>query len=141
MNAYGATMGKDWGSAGPALVRTLLSEALPGLLPDQIKWCVNLLPATTSLENAIRHFSAYVDFDVADRLPEVRRPDSCAALSALPCDAPPTGASHCHVNAESQLGEPRIGDLIPLPGEPAWPVFLSAIERFLSEAPGPAVAF
>jgi hypothetical protein len=88
---------------------------------------------TTSLESALRQFAAHADIDVADLLPKVRAPTlvlhcrHCRQMSfeeALRIATSVPGARL--VNLES-------ANVIPLPGESAWPVFLGAIEGFLSE--------
>ena len=133
VNAYAATMGKDWSRLELGFMRTAIADGLPGLSPEQIKWCVDVLPMTTSLKNALRHFHAHADIDVVDRLPHVR-----AQTLVLNC-------RHCRASLVEQglriaasIPNARLVNLesanaIPLPGEPAWPVFLGAIESFLFE--------
>jgi len=89
---------------------------------------------TTSLENALRYFSVFTDLDVADCLPKVRAP-----TLVLYCQ-------HCRATRIQQaldiaasipnarLVSLESNNLIPLPGEPAWPVFIDAVQAFLSEA-------
>jgi DNA-binding winged helix-turn-helix (wHTH) protein/pimeloyl-ACP methyl ester carboxylesterase len=132
VNAYVATMGNSWNGV-LALIRTLLAGQFPGLSAEQVKWCADLVPMTTSLESALRQFAAHADIDVADLLPKVRAPTlvlhcrHCRQMSfeeALRIATSVPGARL--VNLES-------ANVIPLPGESAWPVFLGAIEGFLSE--------
>lgn len=132
VNAYVATMGKSWDGV-LALVRSLVGDQLPGLSAEQIKWISDLLPLTTSLENALRHFSAHADIDVTARLPEVRAPTlvlHCRHCRPMPFDQALRIANSIPgaslVNLES-------ANIVPLPGEAAWPVFLGTIESFLSE--------
>jgi DNA-binding winged helix-turn-helix (wHTH) protein/pimeloyl-ACP methyl ester carboxylesterase len=132
VNAYVATMGKTWDGVLP-FIRILVSESHPGLSPEQLKWVGELLPRTTSIENAVGHFSAYADIDVVDRLPAVRAPTlvlHCRHCRPMPLEqALRTAASIPNarlVNLES-------ANAIPMPGEPVWPAFLEAIESFLME--------
>jgi DNA-binding winged helix-turn-helix (wHTH) protein/pimeloyl-ACP methyl ester carboxylesterase len=123
----------DWGFGSLAYVRSFLAEILPGLSPEQLKACVDLLPKTTSLETALRHLAAATSVDVAGLLPQVR-----ASTLVLHCrDCRQQNVSRAQGTATS-IPNARLVSLatdndIPLPGEPAWPVFLRALETFLSE--------
>jgi DNA-binding winged helix-turn-helix (wHTH) protein/pimeloyl-ACP methyl ester carboxylesterase len=132
VNAYVSTMGQTWDGV-LHFVRMRVSETYPGLSAEQIRWIVELMPKTTSLENALSHFSAYADIDVVDRLPMVSAP-----TLVLHC-------RHCHsvpleqaLRIAASIPNARLVNLdsanaVPLPGEPAWPAFLAAIESFLTE--------
>jgi pimeloyl-ACP methyl ester carboxylesterase len=130
---YAAIMGTQWGSAAIGLIRSTVADSVPSLSPEQVEWCANLLPMTTSLENALRYFSVFTDFDVAGCLPKVRAPtlvlhcQHCRATrlqQALRISASIPNARL--VNLESD-------NLIPVPGDSAWPVFIDAVQAFLSE--------
>ena len=133
VSSYVDSVGKDWGSVGLTLLRALVAGAFPGLSPDEVERCVNLLPLTTSLKNALRHLSAYGEIDVVDLLPNVRAPTlvlHCRHNRALPLEQSLRLASSI---PNARLLSLDSANAVPLPGEPAWPVFLEAIETFLAE--------
>jgi len=133
VNGYAAIMGKEWGSAVLGLIRTIIAESVPGLSEQQIKWCANLLPVTTSLENALRYFSVFTDVDVTDQLPNVRAPTlvlHCRHCRTMPFQQALRTATSI---PNARLVNLESANLIPLPGESAWPEFIGAIETFLSE--------
>lgn len=132
VNAYVATMGKTWHGV-LAFIRMLVADSHPGLSPEQIEWIVDLLPKTTSLENALVHFSAYADIDVVDWLPMVRAPTlvlHCRHCRPMSLDQALRIAASI---PDARLANLESANAVPLPGEPAWPVFLRAIEVFLTE--------
>ena len=133
VSSYVDSLGTDWGGVGLSLLRALTSGAFPGLSPDEVERCVNLLPLTTSLKNALRHLSAYGEIDVVDLLPNVRAPTlvmHCRHNRALPQEQSLRLASSI---PNARLLSLDSANAVPLPGEPAWPVFLEAIETFLAE--------
>jgi DNA-binding winged helix-turn-helix (wHTH) protein/pimeloyl-ACP methyl ester carboxylesterase len=132
LHTYGAIMGTAWPVILP-IIRTNLADQFPGLTAEQIKWIADLLPKTTSLENAVRYFFDHADIDVTDRLPQVRVP-----TLVLHCrDCRPMFFDQALWIAKSVPGARLVNiespNLIPLPGEAAWPVFLETIEDFLTE--------
>jgi pimeloyl-ACP methyl ester carboxylesterase len=125
-------LGKDWGfSLG--YIRNFLAEILPGLSPEQLKACIDQLPKSTSLETALRHLAASASIDIEDLLPRVRAP-----TLVLHCrDCRLHNVERAQRTAKS-IPNARLVSLatnndMPLPGEPAWPVFLGALETFLSQ--------
>ncbi len=125
-------LGKDWGfSLG--YIRSFLAVILPGLSSEQLDALVELLPKTASFQTALRHVAATASADVADLLPQVRAPT--LVLHCRDCHsgnvelAQATAASIPNARLVSLATE----NAIPLPGEPAWPVFLTTLETFLSE--------
>jgi pimeloyl-ACP methyl ester carboxylesterase len=130
---YAAIMGREWGSAALGLMRSTVADSVPSLSPEQAEWCANLLPKTTSQENALRYFSVFTDFDVAEWLARV-----CAPTLVLHCQHCRAARFQQALRISRSIPNARLvslesDNLIPLPGEPAWPVFLGAIETFLSE--------
>jgi pimeloyl-ACP methyl ester carboxylesterase len=134
VNWYAAIMGKEWASPALGLIRSIVAESVPGLSAEQLQWCANLLPMTTSPENALRYFSACSDTDVTDRLANVRAPTlvlHCRHCRTMPVQQALRIATSI---PNARLISLESDNLVPLPDEPAWPVFLGAIETFLSEA-------
>jgi len=134
VNGYAAIMGKDWGGVALGLIRWILAESAPSLSPEQVEWCANLLPMTTSVENALRYFAVFADIDVTDRLAKV-----CAPTLVLHCRDCRTISLQQGLRIATSIPNARLvslesGNHIPLPGEPAWPAFLGAVETFLSKA-------
>jgi DNA-binding winged helix-turn-helix (wHTH) protein/pimeloyl-ACP methyl ester carboxylesterase len=132
VNAYVAILGKSWDGVLP-FIRTLVSDSHPSLSPEQLKWIVDLVPRTMSIESALRLVCAHADIDVAARLTQVRAPTlvlHCRHCSSMSLEQSLRVAASIPdarlVNIESANGT-------PLPGEPAWPAFLEAIEAFLAE--------
>lgn len=134
MKAYAATMGKDWSNVELGFMRTAITEGLPGLSREQVDWCVNVLSMTTSLENALRYFLAHADIDVSDRLPQVRAPTLVLNCRHCRTSLPQQGHYIATSIPNARLVNLESANVIPLPGEPAWPVFIGAIESFLSES-------
>jgi DNA-binding winged helix-turn-helix (wHTH) protein/pimeloyl-ACP methyl ester carboxylesterase len=140
VSSYVDSVGKDWGSVGLTLLRALVAGAFPGLSPDQVEWCVNQLPLTTSVQNALRHLRAYGETDVVDLLPKVRAPTlvlHCRRNRALPLEHSERLAASI---PNARLLSLDSANAVPLPGEPAWPAFLRAIEAFLAEPQGVAAS-
>jgi DNA-binding winged helix-turn-helix (wHTH) protein/pimeloyl-ACP methyl ester carboxylesterase len=125
-------LGKDWGfSLG--YIRSFLAVMLPGLSSEQLDALVELLPKTASLQTALRHLTATASIDVTGLLPQVRAP-----TLVLYCrDRRSRNVERAQATAASipnaRLVSLATDNAIPLPGEPAWPVFLRTLETFLSE--------
>ena len=134
MTGFVGVLGEDWGGGALAVARTLMLEVLPGLSPEQVDLCLELLTRTTSLENTLRDYAAIPDFDVSDLLPQVRAPT--LVLHCRDCRLMPVEYALRIATAipNARLVSLETANIFPLPGEPAWPVFLGAIETFLAEA-------
>jgi TolB-like protein/pimeloyl-ACP methyl ester carboxylesterase/tetratricopeptide (TPR) repeat protein len=131
VKGYVAFMGNEWGSVALGLIRSIIAESFPGLSPEQVKWCANVLPITTSPETALRYFSVFTDIDVTDRLAKVH-----ARTLVLHCRASRSPPFEHGLRIATSMPNARLVGLesdneMPLPGEPAWPVFLGAIEALL----------
>jgi pimeloyl-ACP methyl ester carboxylesterase len=127
------TITKDWGFASLAYVRNLLAEILPGLSPEQLKVCVDQLPKATSLETALRQFAAAASIDVAGLLPQVRAPTLVLHCRGCRLHSVERAQGIATSIPNARLVSLATDNDMPLPGEPAWPVFLDALETFLSE--------
>jgi DNA-binding winged helix-turn-helix (wHTH) protein/pimeloyl-ACP methyl ester carboxylesterase len=126
-------MSEGWGDEHSAFSRMLATAYLPDASADRIKWMADLQRVGTSPENLVRSRRVFAQIDLVDLLPKV---------------SVPTLVMHCrHDNAQPFEEGRRMATLIPnakfvalesanhvpLPGEPAWPIFLNAIETFLSD--------
>ena len=137
VNSYLATMGENWSSMGLFMIRTQLSDAFPGLSAEQIEKVIDLLPMTTSPKNAQKHLNALAEVDVVEKLANVSAPTlvlhcrNCRAIHFEQVHRIATGIPN------ASLVSLETDNFIPLPGEPAWPFFLGAIENFLLENAAP----
>jgi DNA-binding winged helix-turn-helix (wHTH) protein/pimeloyl-ACP methyl ester carboxylesterase len=136
-NAWGTPfvwmISKDWKHGVLGYSRSFLAEIFPGLSPEQIAACVEWLPEIASLEAALRQLAVAMSVDVAGLLPQVRAPT--LVLHSRGCRLHSVERAH---STASSIPNARLVSLptdndIPLPGEPAWPILLSALETFLSE--------
>jgi pimeloyl-ACP methyl ester carboxylesterase len=123
---------EGWGDEHSAFQRMLGTLFFPTALPAQIKWFVDLVHKSTTIDNAVRIREASDNINVLHLLPKV---------------STPTLVIHCrHDNAAAVDEGRRIAasipnarfvtleseNHVPLPDEPAWPKFLTEIEIFLS---------
>jgi pimeloyl-ACP methyl ester carboxylesterase len=71
---------------------------------------------------------------VSDLLPQVRAPT--LVLHCRDCRLMPVEYARHIATAipNARLVSLETANIFPLPGEPAWPVFLNTIETFLTEA-------
>ncbi|NUZ07250.1 alpha/beta fold hydrolase [Piscinibacter koreensis] len=133
-----------WGSDSDAFRQVFTSQFIPGGTPEQHRWWTDLQRLTASAEVAARTLEAFHAVDVVD------------AARAL---ALPTLVMHARHDARVPFDEGRqlaalirgarfvaleSANHVLLEGEPAWPVFLGELQRFLAEdeanATGAAVA-
>jgi pimeloyl-ACP methyl ester carboxylesterase len=131
---FAGSVTRDWSKLELVLLCTMLVEAFPGLSSEQIDWCVEQTPKTTSLQYALKHISAFADYDIVDLLPEVVAPT--LVLHSRHCRILPLELGHRIAASmpNARLVPCDTANLVPLPGEPAWPAFLGAIETFLSQS-------
>jgi DNA-binding winged helix-turn-helix (wHTH) protein/pimeloyl-ACP methyl ester carboxylesterase len=134
VTGFVGVLGEDWGAGARGVARTLFPEVFPGMSPQQVDLCLDLLTRTTSLENTLRLYAAIPDFDVSDLLPQVRAPT--LVLHCRDCRLMPVEYARHIATAipNARLVSLETANIFPLPGEPAWPVFLNTIETFLTEA-------
>jgi pimeloyl-ACP methyl ester carboxylesterase/DNA-binding CsgD family transcriptional regulator len=136
--ALAAAIRAGWDQPNPAFRRVFTMRFLPEGTPEQMAWYDELQKRTTSAENAARLTQSRSDVDVSELAPLVRAE---------------TLVAHARGDAAIPFSEGRLlATLIPharllpldsvnhllLPGDPAWPVFLSEFRRFTGVAAGPA---
>lgn len=122
-----------WGTDNAAYRHIFSQTFMPEGKPEELAWFDEFQRQTTSAENAVRFQDAFGDIDVRDLLGQVRAP---------------TLVLHARHDARITLAQGR--DLaIGIPGarfvplesrshiilghEPAWPVCMAEIDRFLDE--------
>jgi len=125
-----------WGQDNPAYRQYFTSMFMPEATQDQMNWFNELQRVSASPENAFKITTANARIDVLDRLPLVTTPTLVLH-----------GREDARVNFD---GGRRLAAAIPgarfvplesknhilLENEPAWPVFLSEVRRFLGTAAG-----
>ncbi len=125
-----------WGTSNPAYRHIFSSTFMPDGSADELAWFDEFQRLTTSAENAVRFQDAFGDIDVRHLLAQVRVPtlvlhardDQRISLDqgrALAVGIP--GARFVTLESRNH---------ILLDHEPAWPVFMQEISRFLAEQPG-----
>lgn len=128
-----AILREGFGDQNSTLLRVFSTVFFPGASEQQIKWCANLLRVSTSVENAIMNRNASDSIDVVDLLPKVSVPTlvlHCRHDNAAPFDE---GRRIAASIPNARFVPLESENHVPLPGEPAWPMFLEAIESFLSD--------
>jgi len=137
-----------WGRSDPSYRQIFTSGFIPGASQEQMLWFNDLQRESTSPDNAVRFMEAFDQVNVEDLIGQVHTPalvlharnerrvpfEEGRRLAAMLPDArfvPLEGENH-----------------ILLENEPAWPVFLESVRRFLGviatraaapEGPGPDV--
>jgi len=124
---------QGWAKYNPAFRQVLTSLLLPDATLEEMGWFNDLQQISVSAENAARLQQSSGDFNVLDLLPAI---------------AAPTLVLHCRDDAAMPFEQGRlIASRIPragfvalesrnhilLPRDPAWPVFVSEVRRFLRE--------
>ena len=131
--AFVAIMREGWGDENSALLRIFSSAYLPGASPEQIKWFAHFQRLSSSAETAIRLRNAVDDVDLSDLLPTVSAPTLVLHSrrdNVVPFDE---GRSVAASIPNAKFVSLETENHIPIPGEPAWPILLEAMEGFLSE--------
>jgi pimeloyl-ACP methyl ester carboxylesterase/DNA-binding SARP family transcriptional activator len=124
---------QGWAKYNPAFRQVLTSLLLPDATLEEMGWFNDLQRISVSAENAARLQQTSGDVNVLDLLPAI---------------AAPTLVLHCRDDAAMPFEQGRlIASRIPragfvalescnhilLPRDPAWPVFVSEVRRFLRE--------
>jgi DNA-binding winged helix-turn-helix (wHTH) protein/pimeloyl-ACP methyl ester carboxylesterase len=133
LRAFLTLMREGWGDEHSAFHKMLSVALLPNASAEQIKWMADLQRVASSPENAVKLRSVYDEVDLVDLLPKISVPTlvmHCRYDNAVPFDEGRRIATQIP-NAKFVALESE--NHVPQPGEPAWPIFLEAIERFLSE--------
>jgi DNA-binding winged helix-turn-helix (wHTH) protein/pimeloyl-ACP methyl ester carboxylesterase len=130
--AYLTLIRHGWGYPHSAFMQAFSSLYLPDGTSEQIKWFSELQRVTTSPENAIRIRKACDEIDIVDLLAKVRAPTLVTHSrndNVVPFDHGRKIASA--ISGARFLGLQSSNHAI-LPGELAWPTFMTEIEQFLS---------
>lgn len=124
-----------WRHDDPTFRQVFASQFLPG--GDRSLWDAfnDLQRATTSTENVVRFLDVFAHLDVSALAPHVR----CPTLILHARDDLRVPRSQAQELAAlipgSELRFLESGNHILMAGEPAWPVFLAEVDRFLAVRP------
>ncbi len=126
-------MREGWGDEHSPFQRMLATAFMPNASTEQIGWLADLQRVASSPENTMRLRSVYDEIDVVDLLPAVLAPTlvvHCRHDKMVPAEEGRRLAASIP-NAKLLMLESE--NHAPQPWEPAWPIFLDAIETFLSD--------
>jgi pimeloyl-ACP methyl ester carboxylesterase len=124
-------MRQGWGDSRSAFMQAFSSLYMPRSSPEQLQWWIELQRKTTSAETAVRIRQVCDEIDITSLLPRVRAPtlvlhgrgDSVAPFEEgrlIAANIP--GARFVELDSDNH---------VILQDEPAWPRFITEIERFL----------
>jgi pimeloyl-ACP methyl ester carboxylesterase len=125
-----------WRRGDPAFRQVFASQFLPDASRDLWEAFNDLQRATTSVENVVRFLDAFAHIDVTDVATEVACPTLVLA-SRRDVRVPESQARElARLIPDSRLVFLDSGNHIITRDEPAWPVLLDEIGRFLEAEPG-----
>ena len=127
-----ALMHQGWGDENSAFMRAFSSLYMPNGTKDQIRSFADIQRVATTGEQAARLRVACDDIDVIDLLPRVTVPT--LVIHANKDNVVPfeKGRQLASLIPHAEMMTIDSENHVPLPGEPAWEQFVSAIERFAS---------
>jgi len=124
-------MQHGWGADNPAFRQLFTSLFIPGGTPAQMAWFNDLQRISTSPEHAVHHSLSTADYDISSLLPNVSTPTlvmHCTDDAVIPFSAGQELAKSIpNANFKTLKGSNHL----ILEHEPAWPVFISEIRKFL----------
>jgi len=126
-------MREGWGDEHSAFQRMLATSLLPNASAEQIRWLADLQRVSASPENTVRARGVFGQIDVVDLLPKLSMPTlvmHCRHDNLLPFEE---GRRIATLIPNAKFVALESENHVPVPGDPAWPIFLNAIETFLSE--------
>lgn len=128
-----ALIQQGWAQDNPAFRQLLTSLLLPDATVEEMGWFNDLQRLSASAANASRLLRSLGDVNVVDYLPDITAPTlvlHCRDDSAVPFEQGRMIASRIpharFVSLESR-------NHVLLPCDPAWPVFVSEVRKFLCE--------
>jgi pimeloyl-ACP methyl ester carboxylesterase/DNA-binding winged helix-turn-helix (wHTH) protein len=126
-------MREGWGDERSPFQKMLATAFMPNASAEQVGWLADLQRVASSPENTVRLRSVYDEIDVVDLLPAVSAPTlvmHCRYDKMIPIEEGRRIAASIP-NAKFVVLESE--NHVPQPWEPAWSVFLEAIETFLCQ--------
>ena len=131
--AYLTLMRHGWGDEHSAFLRSFCMLYFPGLSIAQIRALADLQRMAMSADAAIRMRMACDDIDVVDLLKQVSAPTLVLHSrydNAVPFEE---GQRLAAALPNARFVALESENHVPVPGEPAWPIFLAEIDSFLRE--------
>ena len=131
--AYLTLMRHGWGDEHSAFLRSFCMLYFPGLSIAQIRVLADLQRMAMSADAAIRMRMACDDIDVVDLLKQVSAPTLVLHSrydNAVPFEE---GQRLAAALPNARFVALESENHVPVPGEPAWPIFLAEIDAFLRE--------
>ena len=131
--AYLTLMRHGWGDEHSAFLRSFCMLYFPGLSIAQIRALADLQRMAMSADAAIRMRMACDDIDVVDLLKQVSAPTLVLHSrydNAVPFEE---GQRLAAALPNARFVALESENHVPVPGEPAWPIFLAEIDAFLRE--------
>ncbi len=129
--AYLTLMRHGWGDEHSAFLRSFGMLYFPGLSTAQIRALADLQRMAMSADAAIRTRIACDEIDVVDLLKQVSAPTLVLHSrydNAVPFEE---GQRLAAALPNARFVALESENHVPVPGEPAWPIFLAEIEAFL----------
>lgn len=131
--AYLTLMRHGWGDEHSAFLRTFGMLYFPGMPIAQIRALADLQRMAMSADAAIRTRMACDDIDVIDLLKDVSAPTLVVHSrydNAVPFEE---GRRLAAALPNVRFVALESENHVPVPGEPAWPIFLAQIDAFLRD--------
>ena len=131
--AYLTLMRHGWGDEHSAFLRSFCMLYFPGLSIAQIRALADLQRMAMSADAAIRMRMACDDIDVVDLLKQVSAPTLVLHSrydNAVPFEE---GQRLAAALPNARFVALESENHVPVPGEPAWPIFLAEIDAFLRD--------
>ena len=132
-DAFVTLMREGWGNEHSPFQKMLSAVFLPNATPEHIAWIADLQRMGSSAEDAVRLRTSFVHVDVVDLLPKVSAPTLVLHSRYDKMVPVEEGRRIAALIPNASLVALESDIHVPRSFEPAWPIFLEAIETFLSE--------
>ncbi len=129
-----------WGRDNDAFRHLFTHQFIPGGTPEQHRWWDDLARLTATPEGAARILETFHSVDVAHLASELRVPALVLHARRDECVPFDEGRRIAALIPGARFVALDSANHVLLEGEPAWAVFLEAVDDFLAEAPGEADA-
>jgi pimeloyl-ACP methyl ester carboxylesterase/DNA-binding winged helix-turn-helix (wHTH) protein len=133
-DAFTTLIRHGWGQDNPAFRQVFAARNWPDATAEELRSLTDLQRLTTSPENAIRIRRAHGEADVRPLLAQVRAPTLVLHSRNDAANPLELGLMLAREIPNARLVTVESRNHIPLPREPAWPVYLDALCTFLEEA-------
>jgi pimeloyl-ACP methyl ester carboxylesterase/DNA-binding CsgD family transcriptional regulator len=111
--------------------RVFTDMLMPGATPEQMTWVDDLMRVSTSTANAVEFRRQRLDVDVSDLLPQLDFPTLVLHARGDQMNEFAEGRRLAAEIAGARLVTLESDNHVLLEQEPAWPIFLREIDRFL----------